>query len=309
MKKTVIDAPYIHNYKDVIVTDMGSIIEVKYLSNYNRVNHIQKLDQNTYLDKATGEVKDFTRSISRGDNLNSFAQSFKHLRELINSNYNPEKPDSLLWLTLTFKDNERDPSVFAHCFDIFWKRMKRYFIELNIEIPKYITCVEPQSRGAWHGHMLLFFSDRAPFISNNEVLEKYWEWGFTSVQRLDNVTNVGAYLTAYLTDIPLDEAQDLALDNDLVFSTHTDITVIQGKTVDKKFIKGGRLHLYPSGMKLYRSSQGLKQPDKYTCQYYQVQDKIKDLECIYERHVEIEDDNFSSIVSTRQYRRNKLNEK
>lgn len=301
MKKTVIEKPKLSSDSIVSVTTMGDVIEVKYLSHRNNAPTIRKLDKTHYEIISTGVIFEVEQSENRAENLHSFATSFKNLRELINANYRHEFPDRLLWLTLTFKENERDPEVFAHCFDIFWKRMKRYFISNNLEIPKYITCVEPQSRGAWHGHMLLIFETRAPFIDNNEVLEKKWEWGFTKIQRLDNVSNVGAYLTAYLTDLPLDELEDVSVN-----TSHTDdVKEIQGKQVSKKFIKGGRLHLYPVGMKLYRSSSGLKRPVKMQKTFKQACEMVDCLkgELIYERHVLIEDaqTEFSSIVSTQQF--------
>ena len=301
MKKTFIDAPHLKGDTEVSVTEMGNILEIKYLSSYNTSISIQKIDQNHYVDKETGEIKEFQKSENRSENVKSISATFKNLRELINANYDSNSPECLLWLTLTFKENERDPKVFSHCFDVFWKRMKRWFQRNSYEIPKYITCVEPQSRGAWHGHMILFFSSPAPFIPNNEVLEKYWEWGFTNIQRLDNVTNVGAYLTAYLTDIPVEEAQSLVFDNDISFDKYSEIKSIQGIDVDKKFIKGGRLKFYPVGMKLYRCSQGLKQPFKYRCSYSHAKDLVQGCKCIYERHIEIEIDDFKSIISTRQF--------
>ena len=40
----------------------------------------------------------------------------------------------------------------------------------------------------------------------NEVVADLWKQGFVTVKRLDDVDNVGAYLTAYLGDMELSEA-------------------------------------------------------------------------------------------------------
>lgn len=301
MKKSKIDSPILKGDEIVTCTSMGDIFEIKYLSCRNFKQTVKKLDKDHVLSLSTGEVIEINHSDNRSENLVSVARSFRRLRELINANYSKNCPDHLLWLTLTFKENERDPKVFSHCFDIFWKRMKRYFERNSIEIPKYITCVEPQSRGAWHGHMLLFFQSQAPFISNNEVLEKYWEWGFTKVQRLDGVTNVGAYLTAYLTDIPLDEIEDISVST----KYGSEVDMIQGQSTPKKFVKGGRLHLYPSGMKLFRASHGLNKPVKSIKTLDQAFDIISCLngKLCYEHTILLEDPekDFSSIVCTKQF--------
>ena len=40
----------------------------------------------------------------------------------------------------------------------------------------------------------------------NAVVRDCWKQGFVTVKRLDDVDNVGAYLTAYLGDMELSEA-------------------------------------------------------------------------------------------------------
>lgn len=301
MKKIKIEKPKLKANDLVTVTSMGDILEVKYLSHRNCSPTVKKLDKDHYLIVSTGEVIVVDHNDHRSECVHSLATTFKNLRELINCNYSHSHPENLLWLTLTFAENEKDPNVFAHCFDIFWKRMKRYFEKNDISVPKYITCVEPQSRGAWHGHMLLFFDKPAPFISNNDVLEKKWEWGFTKISRLDNISNVGAYLTAYLTDLPLNELDSINVNTSIC----TDVKEIQGVDCDKKFIKGGRLHLYPTGMKLYRASTGLNHPVKSVKTYEKASEMVKCLngKLCYERHVLLEDSesDFSSIVSVQQY--------
>jgi S-adenosylmethionine:tRNA-ribosyltransferase-isomerase (queuine synthetase) len=54
--------------------------------------------------------------------------------------------------------------------------------------------VEFQKRGAIHFHMLC----NLPYVDVNE-LAKVWKNGFIKLNRLDNVDNVGAYITKYMT--------------------------------------------------------------------------------------------------------------
>ena len=67
--------------------------------------------------------------------------------------------------------------------------------------------------------------------------------------RNDDVDNVGAYLSAYLT-------------NAIVDADDEDEDTVEVDGVKKAVIKGGRLHMYPTGMKIYRCSKGLKKPEK-----------------------------------------------
>lgn len=52
--------------------------------------------------------------------------------------------------------------------------------------------------------MVFIFPGKAPYIPNDEMAE-IWGQGFTKTRRLDNVDNVGAYLTAYLGDMEIHE--------------------------------------------------------------------------------------------------------
>lgn len=70
---------------------------------------------------------------------------------------------------------------------------------------EYITAAEPQGRGAWHLHCVFIFAGKAPYMEN-AVVRDCWKQGFVTVKRLDDVDNVGAYLTAYLGDMELSEA-------------------------------------------------------------------------------------------------------
>jgi hypothetical protein len=67
-----------------------------------------------------------------------------------------------------------------------------------------------------------------------------WGHGFTKIQGVpEDCDNLGAYLSAYLSDMAMSEDGD-------------------GK--GKKYIKGARLKLYPVGVNIYRHSRGIKQP-------------------------------------------------
>ena len=113
--------------------------------------------------------------------------------------------------------------------------------------------------GAWHSHLLLRFNDIDKVYIENEKMRNLWGHGFVTVRSLKDVDNIGAYLSAYLSDVELTDENIIR-----AFENQDTINIVarevEGK--EKKFIKGGRLHLYPSGMNLYRKSKGIKFPER-----------------------------------------------
>ena len=74
---------------------------------------------------------------------------------------------------------------------------------------------------------------------------------------------MGAYFSAYLGDMPLDEFNALDADemSDSVQIVSKPAEDADGKKISKKIVKGGRLKLYPVGMNIIRYSRGVKRPD------------------------------------------------
>lgn len=240
------EIPFEHYNKPLKVTSMGNVTEVQLCSHRNRRQYIQILPDRKYILLATGEVKEFKdKAETRTDNTSSLRRTFKKLRELINAN--TTDPEKCRWVTLTYAENMTDPCRLYEDFDRFRKRFEYWNKKQGREKPQYISVVEPQGRGAWHCHVLLIFNEKAPFIEN-ATMAQLWGNGFVNVQALENVDNLGAYLTAYLADIPIEEAQPGQVG---------EVKEVNGK----KYLKGGRLYMYPPGMNLYRTSRGIKKPD------------------------------------------------
>ena len=89
------------------------------------------------------------------------------------------------------------------------------------------------------------------------LFRSIWGHGFVWINRLNELDNIGAYLTAYLADIPLN-------DTDVV---NGEIVEKEINGVSKKIVKGGRLYLYPVGINLYRKSKGILMPERYKMKY------------------------------------------
>ena len=199
---------------------------------------IQKVSAEQYLNLITGELCDFQKSDTRADNTDSLRKSFKQLRDIVNCNTTDNS--CIHWVTLTYAENMTDTKQLYSDFDRFWKRFRRYCTKQGWNIPQYITAIEPQQRGAWHMHCLIIWNMKRPFIDNNSVFAPMWGHGFTKIQGVpDECDNLGAYLSAYLSDMSLTE---------------------DGNGQGKKYVKGARLKLYPVGVNIFRHSRGIKQP-------------------------------------------------
>lgn len=227
-------------------TVSGNITEFMEMSCSPSAPPVRKLSQSQYVNINSGEVCDYNRSSSRSDNTDSLRYTFKHIRGLINTNCTI--PQNLHWVTLTYADNMTDTKTVYKDFDSFRKRFYRYCDKIGRKRPEYIAVLEPQARGAWHIHLILIWDNKRPFIDNNSTFAPMWGHGYTKIQACPNSDNLGAYLSAYLGDVPITEYSG-------------DVTKAQIKTVKgKRYIKGGRLSLYPVGTNIVRHSRGIKQP-------------------------------------------------
>lgn len=266
------------------ISVQGNIIEVtRYLKGVNNEPHIKKISADEYVRLNDGEVCEFQHIENRADLKIALCRTFRKIRAYINTNFTGE--DSELFITLTYAENMRDTVRLLKDFERFWKRFKWKWGKAE-----YFVVVEPQKRGAWHLHVLVKFDEKAPWIPNDE-LAAVWGQGFVNVRKLKNVDNIGAYLSAYLADveIPLDSADDG------VVKEFPDGT-------KKKFIKGGRLHLYPPGMNIYRCSRGIKKPDEYWATEEMREALVSGLNPTYANRIEFTtDEGFNQIIEKEYY--------
>lgn len=240
----------------VKVTEMGNVTEVQYMSRRNMRQTIQILPgREEYVHLSTGEIKPVSHHTSRADDFKSLRKTFARCRNLINANVT--EVSHVRWCTLTYAENMTDTKRLHDDFRKFIMRMKTYCKSNILDTFEYIAMMEPQGRGAWHVHLLLIFPDVAPFISNAD-LAQVWGHGFVKINALDNVDNVGAYLTAYLADMTLEDAQKDVRAFQAVETS--EMKRIDGKS--KAVLKGARLAMYPAGFNMIRHSRGLKEPEE-----------------------------------------------
>ena len=237
-----------------------------------------KIDKDHYCDTRTGEYFEYKHIENRSQSLQSIRHTLSMIRALINTNC--VVPENIRWVTLTYKENMTDTKRLMKDYEHFWKRFLRWCAKQGYDKPEYITVQEPQGRGAWHIHAFFIWQSKAPFIPNNEVLEKLWGQGFTKCKAVSDCDNIGAYFSAYLADMPVEDVEQLpAQEKEMCLSGSFKVeqkkfVADDGKEKDKRFIKGGRLYLYPAGMNIVRRTKGIKDPIVETMPLFEAQKKV-----------------------------------
>lgn len=112
------------------------------------------------------------------------ARARTSVRRLVDCN-----PDLNKFFTLTFAENVTDFEVANECFRKYIMRLK-YNYKSDL---KYLVVPEFQKRGAIHFHVLC----NLPYIPVNQLAD-LWGFGFCRINRIDNVTNVGLYVSKYI---------------------------------------------------------------------------------------------------------------
>lgn len=280
----------IHEDAEVRIKDMDGIYELMYIPVRNTVARIVKIDKDHYVDCNSGEIKKFNHKEKRVDNINSLKRSMKKLRDLINANFRGGKNEGF-W-TFTYAENMTNSEQLYNDFKKFWQKFKRWALKnLGTDKFEYINVVEPQGRGAWHCHVLVKCEELERLFVPNEVLANLWGHGFVKIKGLTEVDNVGAYLSAYFADIEFseEERQAVGVDTREMCKMASEGFELVERVVDgqkKKFIKGGRLHLYPTGMKFYRSTRGIKKPTTEWATKAEFKEKVGDLDPYFSKSYE-----------------------
>lgn len=294
MKKLTAEKVFkIPDFKIVTVTKMNHITEVQSMEKVNCNQTIKRLPNNEYVVLSTGEIREFeNKSKNRSENINSLYQTLKKLRYLINNNF--VGADNELFITLTYAENMQDTERLYSDLDKFYKRLRYKY--RDITSIDYLNVIEPQRRGAWHCHMLMRFNDLDKiFIPNNELAE-IWGHGFTNTKSIKEIDNIGAYLTAYLTDMKIEEVDRDYLNkyniNSCEFKNSCEIKTVD----DKMFVKGARLYMYPPGVNLYRCSRGIKKPKREKMSYKKAKKYVGVSAPTYQGKIKIETEDFENTI-------------
>ena len=284
----------------VKVTEMGNVIEVQYMSRRNCKQTIQMLKGGEqFVICATGEIKDIEHHNTRKDNKKGLYKTFANARAVINANVTDVS--KVRWCTLTYAENMTDPKRLYKDFHDFNLRFQYYCKTKGYSKPEYIVMMEPQGRGAWHAHLLYIWQDqKAPYIANQEFREM-WGHGFVRIKKLDNVDNVGAYLTAYLGDMEIDE-----MDVSKAVGKQCKVVEVEdedGKKVKKAIVKGARLDLYPANFNMLRCSRGVKRPVAEMMSQEEASKKVSAATKTFESAIKLVDNenDFETVIIREQY--------
>lgn len=295
----------------VRVKEMGNILEIMWSDSYSSRCTIKKLNKDYYIDLKTGETKEFAHIKNRACDLKSISKSLGRLRDYLNTNI--VDVSNCRWVTLTYRDNITDTEKLYNDFKLFNRRLRK-----EIGHYEYIVAMEPQGRGAWHCHVVMLFDGKAPYIQN-DVIWKCWSpkgykaksvdgkgYNFTQIKKLDDVDNVGAYLTAYLGDMEAQEFCDSGKAMELV-GQRINVKEVEieedGVKKTKQYIKGARLYMYPPQFNLYRCSKGVKKPIIFYDSEEMAQKKASSAKLTYEKTILLSDqeNDFEKTISYRYY--------
>ena len=205
--------------------------------------NVKKINKTEYVNLSTGEIKKYNLSENKC-NIESIRKTFKELIYLIRHNFTSNS-ENQLFITLTYAENMEDKGKLYNDFKNFYKRLKRRYKGIKFD---YILVAEPQERGAWHIHLMLK-ADK-PLYIHDSVIRELWGHGITQAERLKS-DDVGKYYVAYFTNLEIEAKAE--------------------RSKEKKYVKGARLQLYPSGMKIYRTTKGIKKPPKIDITFGELQ--------------------------------------
>mgnify|MGYP000847185525 CR=1 FL=1 len=211
----------------------GDTVEMT-TANGQQEQKIKVIKGKRYVNLDTGEIHDMdTSNCNRLDNLKSTKQTMKKLRRLIAHNFTGG--ENQLWITLTYREHVINPEVVYKDFKAFIRRIRHSFGHVE-----YIAVIEPQESGRWHLHVLMK-NDTTLSISN-DIVANMWGEGFTKTKRLRRADKIGNYLIAYLSNLQVGDKDSQS----------------------KATVKGARLYMYPKGIRIYRTSRGIKKPLEIT---------------------------------------------
>ncbi len=286
----------------VKVVEAGNVVEVQYMSRRNTKQTVQMLPGGKQIRIcSTGEIRDVVHHDTRQDNRKGLYKTFANARGIINANV--VDVEKVRWCTLTYAENMTDTERLYKDFQKFNQRFQYYCARNGYDKAEYIVMMEPQGRGAWHAHLLYIWENqKAPYIPNKDLRE-LWGHGFVKIKKLDNVDNVGAYLTAYLGDMEVPGATE-----EVKSSTRykeVEVEDEDGKKVTKAILKGARLSLYPVNFNMLRCSRGIKRPTEEMMSQYEAKRKVSDAAKTFESAIKLvdSDSNFETIIIKEQYNR------
>lgn len=130
------------------------------------------------------------------DNRKATIQRAKReIRRLINANIGQHGNNTAKFLSMTYAGNETDRDKANKDFKNFIQRLNYHIYDKKCSEVKYVSVIEYQERGAIHYHTVFF---NIPYIPLKTIQNKIWKHGICWINKIDEVDNVGAYITEYM---------------------------------------------------------------------------------------------------------------
>lgn len=121
----------------------------------------------------------------------------RDLRRLINSNVGMYGDQyTTKFLTLTFGENITVLDQANSEFTKFIKRLNYKVFKTKKAQLKYNVVIEFQERGAIHYHVIFY---NMPYVKQIDIMQ-LWGNGIIDIRKVDEIDNVGAYVSEYLGD-------------------------------------------------------------------------------------------------------------
>lgn len=215
------------------LTIAGNVVEFR-----NYENGVYKGVQTKSRERIGRKNAAHTSEETKAENRKKTAYRAKrYVRQIANAN-----PQLNKFLTLTFAENQTDIKQARYEFEKFIKRLQTYSKKKfgkSYQI-KYICVIEFQERGAVHFHLLC----NLPYIAAEQLAE-IWGNGFIKIERIDEIDNVGAYITKYMTKDNIDErlkgkkcyTMSKGLNTPTVYTNEKEINKIMESILEKDIIR------------------------------------------------------------------------
>lgn len=178
---------------DLRVVVSGKQVEIyKYKKNVWRDYEVKKEDN---AQKEPKQLNIFEEEKLKKQRIQfSINRTKTEIRRLINSN-----PQLNKFMTLTFAKSTTDLKEVNYIFNQFIKRMVYRYPDFEyFAVPEFQKDEDYYGRkkeqgGSVHYHLLC----NLPYIEN-QALEWFWKQGMVDIRKIDEVNNLGAYMSKYL---------------------------------------------------------------------------------------------------------------
>lgn len=254
-----------------IVTSLGNNSEKSPLSK------IKRISKDSYINLITGEVSEYKRTDSKGDNFIAVKNSISKIRKLLLNNFTAFEG---FLITLTYDKPVMDFNIASKDFIKFFNRLKYHYSNYKFE---YLRIIEPHNNGTWHIHVIVKSGiENQQIRFNQDDITKVWSGGSIKISQITDVDGLARY-----------------------FGTCHNERYNAG-AMSKTMQKQSRWHYYPANVKIFTKSKGIKYPEKIDMPFLQTRKFLYDYVLSGEPttyEIMSDDEKLVNVVSYENYRK------